>query len=60
MAVSDVFVAMCEDRPYRQGLSRGEIEVFLSQQVRAGALDGDVVALVLDVTGEVGETLCAL
>lgn len=60
VAVSDVFVAMCEDRPYRRGLSRREIEAFLSEQVRVGALDGDVVALVLDVTGELGEALCVV
>lgn len=60
VAVCDVFVAMCEDRPYRPGLSRSEIEAFLSEQVRGRALDGDVVALVLDVTREMGEALCAV
>jgi len=60
VAVCDVFVAMCEDRPYRPGLSRPEIEAVLGEQVRRHALDGGVVELVLDAAGEMREELCLL
>ncbi len=43
MAISDVFTALTEVRPYRKGLSREDTVASLRQMVHAGGLDGDVV-----------------
>jgi HD-GYP domain-containing protein (c-di-GMP phosphodiesterase class II) len=48
IAVADVFTALSEDRPYRFGMSRPEVVAILRREVAQGALDGDVVATVLD------------
>ncbi len=45
IAVADVFTAITEDRPYRRGMARAECLAVLDRQVRDGALDGDVVAM---------------
>jgi len=45
MAVADVFSAITEDRPYRKAMSRRASIDTLNQQVKDGALDGNVVAL---------------
>lgn len=58
VAVCDVFVAMCEDRPYRAGLRRAEVERVLDEEVRRHALDGEAVELVLDVADAMKEELC--
>lgn len=47
IAVADVFTALSEDRPYRYGMARGEVVAVLNREVAAGALDGDVVAVLL-------------
>lgn len=45
MAVADVFTAICEDRPYRQGMKREEAFAVLDKLVEDGGLDGDVTAV---------------
>ncbi|MQL52831.1 HD domain-containing protein [Desulfofundulus thermobenzoicus] len=55
MAVSDVFTALREDRPYRSGLSWSRIEPIMQGQVREGALDGRVVEALLDSRVELDE-----
>lgn len=44
VAVSDVFTALAEDRPYRGRLSRDESMRIIQDMAREGALDPDVVA----------------
>ncbi|HYD93878.1 MAG TPA: HD domain-containing phosphohydrolase [Noviherbaspirillum sp.] len=46
VAVADVFTAITEDRPYRQGMSRAESLRVLDDLVRQGAIDGDIVSLI--------------
>lgn len=48
VAVADVFTALSENRPYRPGMSRGEVRAVLRRTVADGALDGDIVATLLD------------
>lgn len=47
VAVADVFAALAEDRPYRTGMARSSVERIMRQQVKNGALDGDLVELLL-------------
>lgn len=44
MAVSDVFTALAEDRPYRAGLPLNKAVDILASLVQGGHLDGDVLA----------------
>ena len=39
MAVADIFTAMAEDRPYRKGMQRDEIEKILNHQGRKSFID---------------------
>ena len=48
MAVADVFTAITEDRPYRAGMSPQEASRVLVGMAKNGALDGEVVQLLLD------------
>lgn len=48
VAVCDVYAALSEDRPYRAGLPRDEVQRILSKMARGGALDKDVVDLAKD------------
>lgn len=43
IAVCDVYAALSEDRPYRRGLPRDEVQRILNKMAREGALDPDVV-----------------
>ena len=45
MAVADVFTAITENRPYRQGMKREDALSVLETMARSGALDGKVVKL---------------
>lgn len=47
VAVSDVFTAITEDRPYRKGMLRGEARAVLERMAES-ALDRGLVALLLD------------
>jgi HD-GYP domain-containing protein (c-di-GMP phosphodiesterase class II) len=48
MAVADIFSALVENRPYRAGLPRSKVENILAGQVSAGAIDGDIVHLLVE------------
>lgn len=48
MAVSDVFTALREDRPYRPGLTKEEIEAIMRQQKESGSIDAKVVDACLE------------
>jgi len=48
VAVSDVFTALREDRPYRASLSWDTIERIMRQLVKDSALDGDIVDVLLN------------
>lgn len=45
MTVSDIYSALVEDRPYRPGLPREKILEIIDQQVKEGAIDGEVVSI---------------
>ncbi|HHY35095.1 MAG TPA: HD domain-containing protein [Firmicutes bacterium] len=45
VAVCDVFSALSDDRPYRPGLSREQVQSILAAMVESGALDGEIVSL---------------
>ena len=45
MAVADIFSAITEVRPYRAGMTREQALGVLNDNVRAGGIDGDLVAL---------------
>ena len=45
MAIADIFSAITEDRPYRDGMKREEAMAVLREQVEKGGLDGGLVEL---------------
>jgi len=45
VAVSDIFTALREERPYRSSLSWEAVERIMLQQVKGSALDGDIVEI---------------
>ncbi len=47
IAVADVFTALTEDRPYRRGMDKPQVEAILNSMVDEHALDGGVVAAVV-------------
>ncbi|TDA70083.1 MAG: HD domain-containing protein [Clostridia bacterium] len=47
MAVADTFTALREDRPYRPGMPRPQIEKIMEEQVESGAFDPTVVDVLL-------------
>jgi len=47
MAVSDVFTAITEDRPYRKSMDDDSVKQVLNDMVDSGALDGEVVKILL-------------
>ncbi len=55
MAVSDVFTALSEDRPYRKHLGKDEVIKILDKQVGGVALDGRIVNIVKDCYDDVNE-----
>ena len=48
MAVTDIFTALREDRPYRQGLTWTELEGIIRRQAVGGALDPELVSLLFE------------
>lgn len=48
MAVADIFTAIAEDRPYRKGMERKEIEVILKSQAENKGLDKKIVNLLIE------------
>lgn len=53
VAVADIFSAITEVRPYRAGMDRAQALAVLSDNVRSGGIDGDIVALLNDHYDEV-------
>ncbi len=51
LAAADAFHAMCQHRPHRPALSPEQAAAELEREVRAGRLDGDAVAAVLEAAG---------
>jgi HD-GYP domain-containing protein (c-di-GMP phosphodiesterase class II) len=47
MAVSDVFTAITEDRPYRAGMDRSAAQKVLNSMVKQSALDPDIVEILV-------------
>ena len=45
IAVADVFQALVQDRPYREGMPLGKVMDILSSFAKKGKLDRDIVAL---------------
>ncbi|MBO8158141.1 HD domain-containing phosphohydrolase [Thermosyntropha sp.] len=48
MAVADVFTAVCEDRPYRQGMNKKEVLGILEKMALDKAINGDIVNFIKD------------
>jgi HD-GYP domain-containing protein (c-di-GMP phosphodiesterase class II) len=53
LAVADIFAALTEDRPYRQGLGFQPVREILRKMVREGALDGRLVEVLVNNYGEI-------
>jgi HD-GYP domain-containing protein (c-di-GMP phosphodiesterase class II) len=53
MAVADMFTALAEDRPYRKGMQRKEIEGILITQANKDFMDKRIVSLLLENYDEV-------
>jgi HD-GYP domain-containing protein (c-di-GMP phosphodiesterase class II) len=53
MAVSDIFTALAEDRPYRKGMKSENIKNILQEQVSSGIKDPHIVKLLLENIEEV-------
>jgi len=45
MAVADIFTAITEDRPYRRGMDKIEVQRILDHMVKNNEIDGEVVSL---------------
>jgi HD-GYP domain-containing protein (c-di-GMP phosphodiesterase class II) len=52
LAVVNAFQARCENRPNREALSPDDAARFLTEQVRAGRMDSEVVNCVLKAAGQ--------
>jgi DNA-binding CsgD family transcriptional regulator len=52
LAAADAYHAMTEPRPHRQALAPEQAAETLGQEVRAGRLDAEAVAAVLDAAGQ--------
>ena len=55
VAVADVFTALTEDRPYRQGMVSTEVLALLEEMVNSGVLDSGVVSVLKNNYREVDE-----
>jgi len=53
MMVADIFTALAEDRPYRDGMSRKEVMEIIGQLSRRQSLDTRIVDLLFDSYEEV-------
>lgn len=48
MAVSDVYMALREDRPYRKGLTKEEVHKIMIKLVKKNKLCGDIVSILFE------------
>jgi HD-GYP domain-containing protein (c-di-GMP phosphodiesterase class II) len=53
LAVADVFTALTENRPYREGVLRDGTIGILREQAASGALDGRIVSVLVDEYGPI-------
>lgn len=53
MAVSDIFTALAEDRPYRKGMEAERIKMILQEQASRGIQDHRIVKLLLENVVEI-------
>jgi HD-GYP domain-containing protein (c-di-GMP phosphodiesterase class II) len=53
MAVSDIFTAWAEDRPYRRGMEAARIKTILQEQASRGIQDPRIIKLLLENFEEV-------
>jgi HD-GYP domain-containing protein (c-di-GMP phosphodiesterase class II) len=53
MAVSDIFTALAEDRPYRKGMAAERIKTILQEQASHGIQDPRIIKLLLENIEEV-------
>ncbi|MGC9976306.1 MAG: HD domain-containing phosphohydrolase [Syntrophales bacterium] len=53
MAISDIFTALAEDRPYRKGIETARIKTILQEQAAHGIQDPRIVKLLLENFEEV-------
>ncbi|HBU12303.1 MAG TPA: phosphohydrolase [Clostridiales bacterium] len=56
MAVADVFTAITEDRPYRQGMDKEQTMKVLTSMVENGGLDGGIVNIVQENFDPINKT----
>ena len=59
MAVADIFSAITEVRPYRDGMPKEQAIKVMCENVSSGAICGDITALLLDHYDEVDEARCS-
>ncbi|HWP50788.1 MAG TPA: HD domain-containing phosphohydrolase [Clostridia bacterium] len=59
MAVADIFTAITEDRPYRKGMPMERAMKVLNNMVTNGALDANVVKVVIDHFAAIND-MCAV
>ncbi|HEX2232817.1 MAG TPA: HD domain-containing phosphohydrolase [Thermoleophilaceae bacterium] len=52
LAAADVYHAMCEPRPHREPIGRGQAAEILGQEASAGRLDADAVTAVVEAAGQ--------
>ena len=57
MAVSDIFTALAEDRPYRKGMKTENIKNILQEQASHGIQDSHIVKLLLENIEEVRQVV---
>ena len=48
MAVSDIFMAIAEDRPYRKGMGAERIKTIMQEQASHGIQDPHIIKLLLE------------
>lgn len=57
IAVADIFQALAQDRPYRDGMSYSEIIAILANMVKQGEIDAQVVGVITDHENEYREVI---
>lgn len=55
MAVADIFTAISEDRPYREGMRKEKALCILDNMAKRNEIDGDIVSMLRDNHDEINE-----
>ena len=53
LMVADIFTALVEERPYREGMKEKDVVSFLRKMADKGKIDGKIVKTVIDNYGEI-------